>query len=105
MKCDGYQLLCRWSFFYQGYQWKCTSKLSHEETVDISKYLDFGFYDKVWYIDNAGFGPQFPGRLLGVDEKQSNLICCHILNNKGQGVSRSSVQWVTQLELQTDEYK
>ena len=24
-----------------------------EETVDISEYLDFGFYDKVWYKYNA----------------------------------------------------
>ena len=24
------------------------------KTVDISKYLDFGFYDQVWYHENAG---------------------------------------------------
>ena len=27
------------------------------DTVDISEYLDFGFYDKVWYKDNAGLSP------------------------------------------------
>ena len=26
------------------------------ETPDISEYLDFGFYDWVWYKDNAGLG-------------------------------------------------
>ena len=36
------------------------------ETADISEYLDFGFYDYVWYKDKAGLGPQLPGRWLGV---------------------------------------
>ena len=36
------------------------------ETEDISEFLDFGFYDKVWYRDNAGLGPELPGRWLGV---------------------------------------
>ena len=31
------------------------------ETADISEYLDFGFYDSVWYHENAGLGE----RLLG----------------------------------------
>ena len=31
------------------------------ETVEISEYLDFGFYDQVWFHDNAGLGPQRPG--------------------------------------------
>ena len=26
------------------------------ETPDISEYLDFGFYNWVWYKDNAGLG-------------------------------------------------
>ena len=34
------------------------------ETADISEYLYFGFYDRVWYKDNAGLGPQYPGRWL-----------------------------------------
>ena len=31
------------------------------ETEDISEYLDFGFYDKVWYKDNAGLSEEKPG--------------------------------------------
>mmetsp|Transcript_9628 Transcript_9628/g.21382 ORF Transcript_9628/g.21382 Transcript_9628/m.21382 type:complete len:85 (-) Transcript_9628:798-1052(-) len=27
------------------------------ETVDTSKYLDFGFYDCAWFKDNVGIGP------------------------------------------------
>ena len=36
------------------------------ETPDISEYLDFGFYNKLWYKDNAGLGELLPGRWLGV---------------------------------------
>ena len=28
------------------------------ETEDISEYLDFRFYDKVWYKDNAGLSEE-----------------------------------------------
>ena len=76
-----------------------------EETADISEYLDFGFYDQVWYKDNAGLGPQHPGRWIGVASKQGNLMCYHILKQNGKVLVRSSVQRVTQLELQTTEYK
>ena len=31
------------------------------ETPDISEYLDFGFYDWVWYKDNARLGENFIG--------------------------------------------
>ena len=28
------------------------------ETEDISDYLDFGFYDRVWFHKNTGLGEQ-----------------------------------------------
>ena len=31
------------------------------ETSDISEYLDFGFYDRVWYHANAGMGERLHG--------------------------------------------
>ena len=74
------------------------------ETPDISQYLDFSFYDRIWYKDNAGLGPQLPGRWLGVADSHGNLMCYHILNQNGEVIARSSVQTVTQLELQTTEY-
>ena len=49
------------------------------ETADISEYLDFGFYDYVWYKDNAGLGPQLPGRWLSVAEHHGNLMCYYVL--------------------------
>ena len=69
------------------------------ETADISEYLDFGFYDYVWYKDNAGLGSQLPGRWLGVAEHHGNLMCYYVLQQNGQVLPRSTVQRVTQLEL------
>ena len=71
------------------------------ETTDISEYLDFGFYDPVWYKDNAGLSPQQPGRWLGVSSRTGRLMCYHILTQKGTVISRSTVQRVTNLEQQT----
>ena len=44
------------------------------ETPDISEYLDFGFYDWVWYKDNAGLRDNCIGCWLGVVHQVSNLM-------------------------------
>ena len=75
------------------------------ETEDISEYLDFGFYDRVWYKDNAGLDPAQAGRWLGISSRIGRLMTYHILTSKGTVVSRSTVQRVTHLELQIDEIK
>ena len=36
------------------------------EAPNISEYLDFGFYDWVWYKDNARLGKNSIGQWLGV---------------------------------------
>ena len=53
------------------------------DTVDISEYLDFGFYDRVWYFPNAGLGPRLPGRWLGVSHRVGLMMTYWILNEKG----------------------
>ena len=75
------------------------------ETPDISEYLDFGFYDQVWYKDNAGLSPSEPGRWLGVSSRTGRLMCYWILNQHGAVISRSTVQRVTNLELSTPPIK
>ena len=75
------------------------------ETVDISEYLDFGFYDMVWYKDNSGLSPSQPGRWLGVSHRTGRLMCYHILTQRGTVVSRSTVQRVTELEKNTNDIK
>jgi hypothetical protein len=75
------------------------------ETPDISEYLDFGFYDWIWYKDNAGLGENKIGRWLGVAHRVGNLMSYWILTITGHVISRTTVQRVTNLELSTDEVK
>ena len=49
------------------------------ENVDISKYLDFGFYEKLWLKDNVGISPSEPGRWLGISHCTGALMCYHII--------------------------
>ena len=44
------------------------------DTVDISEYLDFSFYDWCRYHENAGLGPMKLGRWLGVAHKVGGLM-------------------------------
>ena len=73
------------------------------ETPDISEYLDFGFYDWVWYKDNAGLGDNCIGRWLGVAHRVGNLMSYWILTEAGRVIARTTVQRVTNLELSTVE--
>eukprot|EP00957_Ditylum_brightwellii_P031514 2389760-Ditylum_brightwellii.AAC.1 len=75
------------------------------ETDGISEYLDFGIYDKVWFKGNAGLSPQEPGRWLGVSHCTGRIMCYQILNQRGTVVSRSTVQWMTNLEQATEEVR
>jgi hypothetical protein len=75
------------------------------ETIDISEYLDFGFYDHVSYKENAGLGATCIGRWLGVSHRVGSLMSYWIMTQKGTVISRSTVQRVTTLEKQTDEFK
>ena len=75
------------------------------ETPDISEYLDFGFYDCVWYHENAGLGERMAGRWLGVSHRVGSLMSYWILTKSGSIISRTTVQRVTNLELQVDETK
>ena len=49
------------------------------ETSDISEYLDFGFYEKIWFKDNAGVSPFETGRWFGVSNCTIRLMCYHVL--------------------------
>ena len=75
------------------------------ETVNISNYLEFGFYDRVWFRDNAGLGEQKLGRWLVVAEHVGSIMTYHILQSNGEIVARSTVWSITNLEQQTDTFK
>ena len=68
------------------------------ETQDISEYLDFGFYDRVWYHENAGLGERRTGRWLGVSHRTGSLMSYWVLTQNGYVISRTTVQRVTNLE-------
>ena len=89
----------------RGLDGRCPLERVSGESVDISEYLDFGFYDWVWYRDNAGLGVTKLGRWLGVSHRIGTIMSFWILTSSGKVLSRTTVQRVTNLELQVDENK
>jgi hypothetical protein len=75
------------------------------DTIDISNYLEFGFYDRVWFRGNAGLGEVSAGRWLGVAKNIGSIMTYYILQGNGQVVARSTVWNPTNLEKETDEVK
>jgi len=76
------------------------------DTPDISEYVDFEFYDWVWFWDRPGDddNPQI-GRWLGVSHRVGSPMCYFILKQNGQVLSRTMVQHVTQVEQMKDDIK
>ena len=70
------------------------------DTVDISEYLDFSFYDWCWYHENAGLGPTKLGRWLSVTHKVGGLMSYWVLTVNSTVIARTTVQCVTSLEMQ-----
>ena len=75
------------------------------ETPDISQYLDFGFYDWVWFKEDAGLGENKLGRFLGVSHHIGSLMNYWVLPASGILMSITTVQQVTNLESQTEQCK
>ena len=75
------------------------------ETPDISQYLDFGFYYLVWFKEYAGLGETKLGRLLRVSNHIVYLMSYWGFPASGISMSRTTVQWVTNLESQTEQCK
>ena len=75
------------------------------KTVDISEYLDLGFYDQVWYHENAGLGERLHGRWLGVSHQIGILMSYYILTQTGSVISRTTFHRVTNLDVQKDYHK
>ena len=75
------------------------------ETPDISEYLDFGWYDRVWYKEDAGLGETNIGRFLGPSHKAGSLMSYWVLSKSGIPISRTTAQRVTHLETQIDANK
>lgn len=71
-------------------------------TPDISEYLDFHFYEWVYFRANAGLGPRQLGRWLGVSHRRGPMLTYWILTPTSQIISCDSVQRVTNAEKDSD---
>ena len=89
----------------RGLDGRCPLEKITGESVDISEYLDFGWFDRVWYKQNAGLGETRIGRWLGVSHRVGTLMSYWILSAECKVLSRTPVQRITNLELQLDETK
>ena len=68
------------------------------ETPDISEYMDFAFYDFVWYRDNGGFGENMIGRWLGVSHRIGPAMSYFILTKQCQVILQTTVSQITTLK-------
>ena len=75
------------------------------ETPDISQYLDFGFYDRVWFKEDAVVGDTKLGIFLVVSHYIGSIMSYWVLPSSGIPMSRTTVQRVTNLESQTEQCK
>ena len=70
-------------------------KLTGERT-DITEYLDFGFWDRVWFQDDPGGStPPTLGRWVGVAHRIGSALCYWVLKSNGEVEPRTTVQHVT----------
>jgi hypothetical protein len=64
-------------------------------TPDISVYLDFSWYDTLWYYDEDANFPQEHRKLvkwLGVADRVGQVLCYYILNERTRDIIRSTLQ-------------
>jgi hypothetical protein len=77
-------------------------------TPDISEYLDFAWYDTLWYYDESAEFPQERrklGKWLGVVHHMGQALCYYILNENARVIVRSTVQALTKDEFNLENVK
>jgi len=76
------------------------------DTIDISEWTEFEFYDLVVYWDNRdGEAGQSIGRWLGPSHHIGSALCYYILTERATVLSRTSVQHITKEDFQIYEMK
>jgi hypothetical protein len=72
-------------------------------TIDISEWLDFEFYDFVWYWDEAkadmSEGQRLLGRWLGIAHRIGSNMMYWIMTQSGWVIARLTVQHVMTSDL------
>ena len=74
------------------------------ETLHISEYLDFGFYDWVTYQNKARLGELSIGQWIGVSHTVGHIMSYCILTVSGRTISFINFQRLTEDKQATDEY-
>ena len=70
--------------------------------VDITEWLDFTMWDRVWIMDEPdGSSPPKLARWLGVSHRVGSALCYFVIKANGQIESRTTVQHVTEDDLNT----
>ena len=74
------------------------------DTPDISEWIDFDLYDRVWFWDMPGKeeNPK-PGRWLGVSNRIGGALCYWVVDSWGHIFLRTTVQHVTAQDLKSDD--
>ena len=70
------------------------------ETVNITEWLDFSFWDRIWFHDDpeGSTGPTL-GRWLGVSHRVGSSLCYFVIKANIQVLSRTTVQHVTEEDM------
>ncbi len=76
-------------------------------TPDISEFLEFQWYQPVWYYEPGVFPHQdkLLGRWIGVAHRIGQAMCYWILPKSGIPIARTTIQAVNEQEMATDEIK
>jgi hypothetical protein len=79
------------------------------ETIDISEWLDFDFYDRVWYWDQKKTDMTEEqakiGRWLGIAHRIGSDMTYWVLTESGKVIARSTVQHITTTDMAADAMK
>ena len=76
-------------------------------TPDISEYVDFEWYQPVWYLDTGSFPQEklLLGCWLGVAHRIGQAMCYWILPQSGKPIARTTIKGLSADELATDAVK
>ena len=69
------------------------------DSIDISEWLEFEFYDLCWYWDNQHDSKE-SNIGLGVSHRIGSALCYWVLTKKGKILACTTVQHVTKEEVQ-----
>jgi len=70
-------------------------------TPNISKWLDFYFYDWCWFWDKLTDEKAHIGRILGVAHQIGSDMCYWILSNKNKVIAQTTTQRVIKEDLES----